>query len=85
MLKQYAALLAQALPPQRAVLLTDDPRRSFLLQAYAAQSGTGKDYLILDTDSLAWPDYHRFLKKKYPQLWESNPPKGFARRAGHSC
>ena len=52
MLKQYAALLAQALPPQRAVLLSDDPRRSLLLQAYAAQSGKGKDYLFLDTGSL---------------------------------
>ena len=50
MLKQYAALLAQALPSQRAVLLSDDPRRSLLLQAYAAQSGKGKDYLFLDTE-----------------------------------
>ena len=81
MLKQYAALLAQALPPQHAVLLTDDPRRSFLLQAYSAVSGTGKDYMILDTASLSWPDYHRFLKRKHPQLWESNPPKALARRA----
>ena len=31
--------------------------------------------------SLSWPDYHRFLKKKYPRLWESNPPKGIARHA----
>ena len=86
MLKQYAALLAQSLPPQRAVLLSDDPRRSLLLQAYAAQSGKGKDYLILDTASLLWPDYHRFLKKKHPRLWESNPPKGIAQRTpNHSC
>jgi tetratricopeptide (TPR) repeat protein len=81
MLKQYAALLAQALPSQRAVLLTDDPRRSALLQAYLAESGRGKDYLILETGSLPSPDYHRFLKKKYPQRWESNPPKGIARHA----
>ena len=81
MLKQYSALLAQSLPAQRAVLLTDDPRRSFLLQAYSAASGSDKDYLILDTASLSWPDYHRFLKKKYPRLWESNPPKALARRA----
>jgi tetratricopeptide (TPR) repeat protein len=81
MLKQYSALVAQSLPAQRSVLLSDDPRRSLLLQAYSAESGKGKDYLILDTGSLSWPDYHRFLKKKHPQLWESNPPKALARRA----
>jgi len=81
MLKQYAALLAKTLPAQRAVLLSDDPRRSLLLQAYNAESGEGKDYLILDTGSLVWPDYHRFLKKTHPRLWESNPPKGLGRQA----
>ena len=81
MLKHYAALLAQSLPPQRAVLLSDDSRRSLLLHAYTAQTGTGKDYLFLDTPALPWPDYHRFLKKKYPQLWESNPPKAIMQKA----
>jgi tetratricopeptide (TPR) repeat protein len=81
MLKQYAALLAKGLPPQRAVLLSDDPRRSLLLHAYSAQTGKGKDYLFLDTASLVWPEYHRFLKKKYPRLWESNPPKGIVQSA----
>jgi tetratricopeptide (TPR) repeat protein len=81
LLKQYAAFLAQPLPPQRAVLLSDDPRRSLLLQAYAAQSGQGKDYLFLDTASLVFPDYHRFLKKKHPRLWDSNPPKGITHHA----
>ena len=81
LLKNYAALLAQPLPPQRAVLLSDDPRRSLLLHAYAAQTGKGKEYLFLDTASLSLPDYHRFLKKKYPRLWESNPPKGIVQTA----
>jgi tetratricopeptide (TPR) repeat protein len=81
MLKQYAALLAQSLPPQRAVLLSDDPRRSLLLQAYAAQTGKGKAYLFLETASLVFPDYHRFLKKNHPRLWESNPPKGSLQHA----
>jgi tetratricopeptide (TPR) repeat protein len=80
MLKQYTALLAQSLPAQRGVLLSDDPRRSLLLQAYSAQTGTGKDYTILDTGSLSWTEYHRFLKKRHPQLWESNLPKTLAPR-----
>jgi tetratricopeptide (TPR) repeat protein len=81
MLKQYAGLLAQSLPPQRAVLLSDDSRRSLLLHAYTVQTGKGKDYMFLETASLVVPDYHRFLKKKYPRLWESNPPKGIVQRA----
>jgi tetratricopeptide (TPR) repeat protein len=81
MLKRYAALMAQPLPPQRAILLSDDSRRLMLLQAYAAQSGRDKDYLFLDTAALLWPDYHRFLKKKYPRVWESSPPKGMMQRA----
>jgi tetratricopeptide (TPR) repeat protein len=81
MLKQFAALMAEPLPAQRAVLLSDDSRRSSLLQAYAAQTGKVKDYLFLDTASLVWPDYHRFLKKKYPRDWESAPPKGVMQHA----
>ena len=81
MLKRYAALLAEALPAQRTVLLTDDLRRSYLLQAYTAKRGQGKDYLFLDTAALLWPDYHRFLKKKYPRVWESNPAKEIGQRA----
>ena len=81
MLKQFAALMAEALPPKRAVLLSDDPRRLLLLQAYAAQSSRGKRDLFLDTTELALPDYHRFLAKKYPQVWESNPPKSIVQRA----
>jgi tetratricopeptide (TPR) repeat protein len=81
MLKHYAAMLAQPLPPQRAVLLSDDSRRSLLLHAYTAQSHKAKEYLFLETASLSWPEYHRFLKKKYPRLWESNPPRGIMQKA----
>ena len=75
MLNEYAALMAQGLPSRDAVLLSDDPARAYLLQAYIAQTGKGKENLILDTSSLRWPQYHRFLKKKYPRVWESDPPK----------
>ena len=81
MLERYAAMLAQPLPPKNVVLLTDDARRGFLLQGYIAGSSKEKEYLVLDTASLVWPDYHRFLKKKYPHVWDSNPPKGLGRKA----
>jgi tetratricopeptide (TPR) repeat protein len=81
MLNHFAGLMAQSLPPHHVVVMSDDPRRSYLLRAYAARSG--KEYLFLDSGSLVWPEYHRFLKKKYPQVWESNPPKGITQRADH--
>ena len=81
MLKNFAALLAQGVPSKRVVLLSDDARRLLLLHAYAAKAGKGKDDLFLDTSALAWPGYHRFLKKQYPREWVSNPPKGLAKRA----
>ena len=81
MLKHFAALLAQSLPSKRVVLLSDDARRLLILHAYAAQTGKGKENLFLDSSALAWPGYHRFLKKKYPGVWESNPPKGIAHQA----
>jgi len=82
MLKYFAALLAQPLPSKRVVLLSDDSRRLLLLEAYAAQTGRGKEDLFLDSDALLKsPDYHRFLKKKHPQVWESNPPKVIVRQA----
>jgi tetratricopeptide (TPR) repeat protein len=81
MLKQYAAQMAEALPAEHVVLLADDPRNLFLLQGYLAQSGKRKDYLFLDTASLLYPEYHRFLKRQHPQVWESNPPKGLTKRA----
>jgi tetratricopeptide (TPR) repeat protein len=80
-LKHFAALMAEALPPKRAVLLSDDPRRLMLLHAYAVRSGRGEEDLFLDTAALASPDYHRFLAKKYPRVWESNPPKSIVQRA----
>jgi tetratricopeptide (TPR) repeat protein len=79
LLKQMAALMADPLPAQRTVLVSDDARRLFLLQAYAAQEG--KDWLFLDSASLVWPDYHRFLKRKYPRSWQSEPPKSSTQQA----
>jgi tetratricopeptide (TPR) repeat protein len=81
MLKQYASLLAQPLPKTGAVLLSDDAHLLMLLEAYAAQSGRGRQDLFLDTGALMLPEYHRFLKKKYPQVWESDPPKSIVNRA----
>jgi len=81
MLKRFSALMAKALPSDHAVVLSDDPTRSLLLQAFTAQSGKGKDILIVDTAELPWPQYHRFLKRKHPSVWTSDPPASIAQKA----
>lgn len=75
MVKQYAGLLAEGLPPQGAVVLSDDARRLMLMEAAAARRGQSGKYVFLDTGSLKWPDYHRFLRKKYPHRWPTDPPR----------
>jgi tetratricopeptide (TPR) repeat protein len=75
MLHQYAALLAKGLPAHNAVLLSDDASRALLMQSYAAQSGNSKNYIVLDTESLKYPEYHRFLSKQYAKRWPAEIPK----------
>src|SRR5262249_6973211 len=72
-LKQYASLLAKALPAQNTVVLSDDPSRLFLTQAAV---GVGRsNYMFLDTGSMKYPDYHAFLKKRYGRRWLAELPK----------
>jgi tetratricopeptide (TPR) repeat protein len=68
MLKQFAAALAEKLP-QSGVLLSDDSRRSLLMKSWLARTGRAGDYLVLDTQSLAWPGYRRYLQKAFPAKW----------------
>jgi tetratricopeptide (TPR) repeat protein len=75
MLKQFAALQAGALPPQGAVLLSDDPRELTLLQAYLIGKAKNQNYLFVDTASLQLPEYHRFLRKQYSNRWPVNMPR----------
>jgi tetratricopeptide (TPR) repeat protein len=82
MLNQFAALLAQGLPPRGGVIMSDDARRTFLLQAWAAQRGKLKDYLFVDSSggpggALRYPDYHRYLKRRYRQGWPVEVPKDY--------
>ena len=39
------------------------------MEAALARDGRAKDFLPLETQSLNWPDYIRFLHRKYPQKW----------------
>lgn len=65
---KYTSRMEQSLPPQGAVVLSDDPLRLHYLQAAVNQSGDKRDCLFVDTTSLGMNKiYLRFLEKKYPQ------------------
>ncbi len=74
--RQLASRMAQSLPAQPAYILSDDPRRMVLLQAAVTDAGKAKDYVFLDTRALKVTDYHRYLKKRYPEKWKIEVPKG---------
>lgn len=63
-LKQYASTVAGELP-KRAVVLSDDPVKLFLVESWFVAAGKARDYIFLDSQSLKWPQYHLFLHKKY--------------------
>ena len=76
LLRDYTALLTKGVSAQSAVILSDDPRKLMLLRSASTQNATCERYLFLDTTSMKWPDYHRFLRKTYPRRWQSLPAKG---------
>ena len=67
--KNFGVLSAESLPTKGAICLSDDPRRTFLVQAALAQEGRAKDFLMVDTASLNFPSYHTYLHKKFPEKW----------------
>ncbi len=75
-LLNYAKLSVQTLPAGGGILLSDTEgmtssqhTRTLLMQAALARSGRDKDFLVVDTASLSWAQYHRFLHRKSPDKW----------------
>lgn len=73
-LRQYASLVAENLPTNGGFVLSDDPRRLLLMESALTQAGKSHDYVMLDTASLEWPAYYKFLKRAYPHRWQVVPP-----------
>jgi tetratricopeptide (TPR) repeat protein len=67
--KKYAALVEENLPRTGGILLSDDPRRTFFIQAALAKDGRAKEFLPLETASLKYPSYHIFLHNRFPKIW----------------
>src|SRR5260221_5988421 len=74
-LRQYAALATEKLPDKGGFLLSDDPIRLLLIQSALTQAHKAQDFVLLDSASLEYADYHRYLRKMYPARWQSVPPK----------
>jgi tetratricopeptide (TPR) repeat protein len=68
-MSQLASLIIQKLPRNGAIVLSDDPERLFLTQAALAREGRTKDFVMVDTASLPFPEYHRYLHRESPQKW----------------
>jgi tetratricopeptide (TPR) repeat protein len=74
-LRQYADLLAADLPPKGAIALSDDGARLFLLKSALTQSRRDQPYLLLESEWLQLPAYQRFLVRRFPGRWPSEPSK----------
>jgi tetratricopeptide (TPR) repeat protein len=74
-LKQYATLLLNGLPSQKTFVLSDDLRALSLLEMRTADARVHNNYVFIDTSSLKWPQYHRFLSNRYPGAWSAHFPK----------
>jgi tetratricopeptide (TPR) repeat protein len=68
-LRTFNSLAVENLPRTGGILLCDDPQRLILMQSALASDGRAKDFLPLDTQSLTWPAYHKFLHEKFPKQW----------------
>ena len=69
MLQKFASLEDENLPRAGGIVLSDDPQRLFLMQASLARQGRAKDFVPLDTRSLPYPAYHKFLHAEFPEKW----------------
>jgi len=71
-LKQYAERTVQSLPKDGGILLSDGDglgipmARTLLIETELARTRQAKDFLVVDTQSLNWAPYLRFLHRKAP-------------------
>ncbi len=71
-LKKYAELTVESLPKDGGILLSDSESigipmaRTLLIEAELARTKQAKNFLVVDTQSLNWAPYLRFLHQKAP-------------------
>jgi len=68
-LLKYASLVEENLPRGGGILLSDDSQRLLLVQAALARDSRAKDFVPLDTYTLEYAAYHKFLHRQFPLKW----------------
>lgn len=68
--QQFAVDLMAGLPQKNGVIISDDPRRLWLLQEHLAHTGREGEMILLCSQWLSSPRYHDYLKRRHPQ-WVS--------------
>lgn len=71
-LKNFIQLSAETLP-KSGYLLSDDPRRALLVNAWLHHTGREKDLAVVETWPLQSQTYHHFLKRRLGQRWPFAP------------
>jgi len=73
-LLNFANLSKETLPKSGAIVLTDNdspgqfllPMRGSIVQSALERDGQAAQFPVLDTGSLNWAPYHKFVQKKHP-------------------
>jgi tetratricopeptide (TPR) repeat protein len=65
-LQKFASFAIENLPRSGGILLSDDLQRMYFVEAALAREGRAKDFILLNTTSLNWPAYLRYLHNKFP-------------------
>jgi len=73
-LRKFGQFTAQSLPKEGAIVICDrddagPPIRAYVLHAELARAGRAQQYPVVDTHSLDWPQYHKYLHQQYPNIW----------------
>ena len=72
--QKYGSFATLNLPRAGGILLSDDVNRLYLTEASLVREGRGRDFVPIDTRSLYWPAYLRFLHSKFPRRWPEMMP-----------
>jgi tetratricopeptide (TPR) repeat protein len=75
-LSKYAQFTTQTLPRGGAILLCDSddsvidqPTRALLIRAELVREGRAQDFPVVDSQSLNWAPYHKYLHQRFPKSW----------------
>jgi tetratricopeptide (TPR) repeat protein len=65
----YGRHLAESLPAEGCIVMSDDANRLYALASALDQTGRRNNYILLDTVSLPFATYHKFLREHYRDRW----------------